>query len=983
MPAPQPNLPAVLGHIDLEARLRLIEFLGQVGACNLRATCKLARDRVDDLMARAWVDVKPPPMSPAANSGSAGDAARSWWQEQWPLRASWLLRALRRWPRCSTLVLRAEPGGCADLLRPFADTAAAAAAAVASAAGGADGAAAGPGDACGSCAVAEPADCCPYPQVTTLELYSAPPPPPASIGAAAAASAAAGPAATPPRAAAAALTPAFMAALVRLFPNLETLVLRGKWVLLPDGDTGTAGGGSGDDDVERLLSPLARSEPSAQHTARGANTATGQTPAGGGGGGITCAGLRRLELPAGLFPGAHIRSLTQLQHLRLAVPALEAEAATAAQQTRRYPYGDLLAGLPALSRLQSLVLSGGPEVPSRELLAALPGSLELMRLEALAPPVPPPVALAAPSTTHSTAADDDEDDGGDDEDMEVDYIDGDGGSDGGDDSAAAAAGDERRTTWQYDYRTGQLRMAPSSVDWAPLVDGWKPLAEHLALSPTAAAATAQRPGSIREVFVNSTMMLVGGGWWVLPPVPQDIVGSRETARITCAAASPPELAARPPPVPGRANRRSLEPFLPELLSLLQPPSPSPPLLSAAAGGAAAAAERPAARDGAFASSPPPPPPAAPQPPTRLRLRHVDLIGFGQDAVLLRLLSGGGRGGVSVSIDSLEVFADGYAAAAGGGFPGGGGGAAAATPRHLHVRDLPALLRGMALAVPEPACLPRNLMITVSGGLVCGGSEDAEAGSTSTTAISGGGGGGGGGGGRPKWRFAAELAEALALWPPLRVLEVFQNPREGGQLASAGLGFEPGSGSDSSAARSSQQPFSAGSAGGGGAGEEDPFSRAFGTPSQVGELVRVLFGALAEDDGDAGAGGCGTSESPTSTCRLQLGPARPARLEAIALELVAKLPPDVCLQVMGADGQAMPFAGLGDGAAGAPGGSVTRGSPGDGSGGGGGFGGDGGGAEDEREALRGMARAAAGWHWFCVGRRGVGDGWLLLHCEPVG
>ncbi|EFJ46685.1 hypothetical protein VOLCADRAFT_92896 [Volvox carteri f. nagariensis] len=326
--ASRPAFPEALLHTDLASRVRLLHLLGQVGTFNLRATCQRARSHVDEILAVVWVDAAPPPllrMAPhalgcdgssamdsgkgetaaaAATAAAATAAQQAWWHEQWPARAMPLLRALRSWPSCTTLVIRAEGGGGgSQLLQPFAEVVAAAAAV--------------DGGGCGGIS---------YPQVTTLELHSAPLSYRNSTQ----------PPSTPPRSslssagAAAVLSPSTAAALGQLFPNLEIMVFRGCWRQGPNLRSASDPGSGGGEELQCLCLTLA-SQP-ARVTAR-----TG----GGRGGRGSCGCLRE--------------------------------------------------ALPKLVQLRRLVLYGGRNRPSRELLAALPGSLELLRLEGEGeePPLPP------------------------------------------------------------------------------------------------------------------------------------------------------------------------------------------------------------------------------------------------------------------------------------------------------------------------------------------------------------------------------------------------------------------------------------------------------------------------------------------------------------------------------------------------------------------------------------------------------------------
>ncbi|GLC59625.1 hypothetical protein PLESTB_001509500 [Pleodorina starrii] len=541
-PPPSPSLLDVLRHLDLygwpHPRPDLHRHLGHKAACSLRVTCREARLRMDNLMTGAWLDAPPAaaaqPRPTAASAAAAAivyseaadevhkyqtlaskadvvqdpdrglvvravqaaglalaaardaelllrdvramRAACSWWMDgAWEARARAALGLLRgRWGcQTSRLVIRAEAGG-SELLRPFAAVAAEGAQAVDAAANG--------GGSAGNLAAC--------PRVLSLELYGAPalefaPEPPAATGAAAAA-------AERPTAFArmrtAVLSPGYAAGIAALFPNLKALTLRGAWRHLPDA-------------AQSPWYPLGL--PSGHHYPIGEAWLLNLSH---------LARLRRLELPPGLFPGAAVSllaALSYLQHLTLTLPAAAAAAAArtptaaaagsgAATGTTAMrggggggdTYGTLLAGLPSLVQLRSLVLAGGAERPSRELLAALPRSLERLRMEAAAPQLPPR--------------------GGD---LSSDgWASGDGGVGGGREgrrplavAALAAAAD---MTWQYDFSVGRLRLG-SCKSLAQLVLNWKPLDEHLATYddarctvPARGAAAAAAAAGIRRVVAT-------------------------------------------------------------------------------------------------------------------------------------------------------------------------------------------------------------------------------------------------------------------------------------------------------------------------------------------------------------------------------------------------------------------------------------------------------------------------------------------------
>ncbi|EFJ46761.1 hypothetical protein VOLCADRAFT_92895 [Volvox carteri f. nagariensis] len=345
-----------------EARQHREGFPGAVGA--VRATLALERDggfsvlktlrREEEEAYESWCWLMP----------------RLWWRQVWPEYGQGLLQYLRRCScRTSRLTIRAEGGG-AQVLRPFASAAAAAISG-----GGGGGGGGGHGAAAASC-----------PRVFELKLYGTSYPPShrnatAITGATAAVNGFYVPPDIP------AITPAYATAICGLFPNLRALILRGKWAVqydepgAPWEDQGgfaldsIGGGGSGSLELAQ------------------------QKQEGDAWLGNLCQlkHLQHLELPAVFLPGnvstdiSVLARLTRLEHLHLTLQRRADKNANDGGGPYFSPYGCLREGLPKLVQLRRLVLYGGPKRPSRELLAALPGSLELLRLEGEGeePPLPP------------------------------------------------------------------------------------------------------------------------------------------------------------------------------------------------------------------------------------------------------------------------------------------------------------------------------------------------------------------------------------------------------------------------------------------------------------------------------------------------------------------------------------------------------------------------------------------------------------------
>ncbi|GLC59626.1 hypothetical protein PLESTB_001509600 [Pleodorina starrii] len=891
-----PSLPAALQHTDLPARSRLHMMLGQAGALSLRAACRQAKTHVDASITAAWVDAPgraaaaaaaTGPSEAAASAAACGEAAAAasiafageggagegvadaaastalasaavgsaaacssspsdasgrWWREQWPARAPPLLRALRCWPRCTILVLRAEGGG-AELLRPFAEAAAAAAA------GGGSSAAAV------SC-----------PHVTSLKLYGVP----ASYDdCAGKASVANGGAALPPASEAAAaasapltrqcvaeLTPAYADALGRLFPNLEVLVIRGEWrqahdppgSLTHDGGQRAArsaawGGkdnGFGAEAVRRLMvvlsSPSFRSPPE------------GRFCAGGG-------RLRRLELPSGLLPGVHIAPLTQLQHLRLTLLPLPPPVN---DHNGFRQYGTLLAGLPSLVQLRSLVLAGGAERPSRELLAALPRSLERLRMEAAAPQLPPRggggrwgrgAAAVAAWEVKDPGGSGDGAGGGDDDD-------GNGGGDGDD-----------CPVWQYDFVHGHLRLL-RFITVADLLRSWKPLAEHVEAvgAPAIAHVDVQR------------LVLILADMSALFRSPDEILG--DLLRLL----TPPSGSKTATEAPHVIQAPSAE--------TAAPPSPSPP-----------------------PPSPPSPPPLPQPPPPLLHLRRFFVLGRakGAAAALRRLLGTG-----AVQIGMLTVLRqDGVM----GGFDVGGvfGGAAAAADAAVgaagaaapgQASTLPSLLRTMGHVTPRH-CLPRKLWL--EDGVVAlmeddGGGEygtaaesQATAAATATASVSApeaadqASAAVPGGGDAAASLFAPSLAQALSTWPQLHsvVLDrMWENPKAVAMPAAAAAAAAPppAAAEAPAAAAAAAAILPALPPGGGGAPAAASPPHVYGTPRHCVQLLRLLVGRL--DDAE---------RSPSGKCFVVMNVEGP-RLEVRMREEVGRLMPQATFAWYGSDGE---------------------------------------------------------------------------------